>query len=192
MQERGFTLVETMVVVLLLGVLLAMGAPTLEAYKRESAILGSGRIFKGEFLRVRSVALKRGANAAIKFDARSDGSTWYSCYVDGDFDGVLSDDIRRGIDERLCGPIRLDVPGAQRVVVGVLPGTKNIPPGTGTIDPADPIKFAYDTISFSPLGTATPGTFYLAGQGLQAAVRVVAGSARVRLFMHRGVRWEER
>ena len=44
---------------------------------------------------------------------------------------------------------------------------------------------------FSPLGTATPGTFYLAGDGAQAAVRVIGGSARVRLMTWRG-RWRAR
>ena len=47
-------------------------------------------------------------------------------------------------------------------------------------------------LSFSPLGTATPGTFYLAGDHAQAAVRVTGGTARVRLMLWRGGRWQER
>jgi hypothetical protein len=47
-------------------------------------------------------------------------------------------------------------------------------------------------LSFSPVGTATPGTFYLAGKYAQAAVRVVAGSARVRMLVCRGGQWVER
>jgi hypothetical protein len=48
-------------------------------------------------------------------------------------------------------------------------------------------------LSFSPLGTATPGTFYLAGEARQAAVRVTPGTARVRLLVwSRGRRWTER
>ena len=47
-------------------------------------------------------------------------------------------------------------------------------------------------LSFSPLGTATPGTFYLAGEGVQGAVRVNPGTARVRLLINRGRRWIER
>ena len=49
-----------------------------------------------------------------------------------------------------------------------------------------------DILSFSPLGTATPGTFYLAGDAGQAAVRVTGGSARVRLMVWRGGAWRER
>jgi hypothetical protein len=47
-------------------------------------------------------------------------------------------------------------------------------------------------LSFSPLGTATPGTFYLAGGHAQAAVRVTPGTSRVRLMVCRGGRWIER
>jgi hypothetical protein len=47
-------------------------------------------------------------------------------------------------------------------------------------------------LSFSPMGTATPGTFYLAGESAQAAVRVTPGTARVRILFCRGRRWVER
>ncbi len=47
-------------------------------------------------------------------------------------------------------------------------------------------------LSFSPMGTATPGTFYLAGSFAQAAVRVTPNSARVRVMFCRGRRWVER
>ena len=66
-----------------------------------------------------------------------------------------------------------------------------IPPDRGTLS-GDPIRFGRsDILSFSPLGTATPGTFYLVGDGAQAAVRVTGGSARVRLMVWRG-NWRER
>ena len=47
-------------------------------------------------------------------------------------------------------------------------------------------------LSCSPMGTATPGTFYLAGESAQAAVRVTPGTARVRILFCRGRRWVER
>ena len=58
--------------------------------------------------------------------------------------------------------------------VGINPGMPAIPPESGRLT-GDPIRFgSSDMLSFSPLGTATPGTFYLAGDGAQAAVRVSA------------------
>ena len=44
-------------------------------------------------------------------------------------------------------------------------------------------------VSFSPLGTGTPGTFYLRTRVSMAAVRVTGGSARVRIMILRGKRW---
>ena len=77
--------------------------------------------------------------------------------------------------------------------MGINPGTPAIPPDKGMLDVKDPIKFgASDMLSFSPLGTATPGTFYLAGEASQAAVRVTPGTARVRMMLCRNGKWIER
>jgi hypothetical protein len=74
--------------------------------------------------------------------------------------------------------------------VGILPGLSAPPPAHGPLDDSDPIRFGRsDMVSFSPLGTATPGTFYLAGGGMQAAVRVTGGTARVRILLWQDGRW---
>ena len=76
--------------------------------------------------------------------------------------------------------------------MAINPGVPAIPPDTGFLS-GDPIQFgSSDLLSFSPIGTATAGTFYLAGEGAQAAVRVTPGSARVRLMICRGKTWVER
>jgi prepilin-type N-terminal cleavage/methylation domain-containing protein len=190
MRDRGFTLVELMVSLLILGTLLAMSAPSFAAWRREAHVLGAARIFKGEFRKAMSMAVRHHANVALRFEKRQ-GQTFVSTYLDGDGDGVRSNDITAGTDRRLAGPTRLTVP-AQGVEVGILPGTPEIPPARGTIDAADPIKFSHDTVSFSPLGTATPGTFYLAGDRLQAAVRVTGTGPRIRFLLLRGTKWVER
>ena len=98
---------------------------------------------------------------------------------------------RPGRDRRIAGPFPL-TSGAPGVRVGFNPGVPAIPPDSGILT-GDPIRFGTsDTLSFSPLGTATPGTFYLAGDSAQAAVRVTGGSARVRLMVWRGGKWIER
>jgi hypothetical protein len=92
---------------------------------------------------------------------------------------------------RISGPLPLDA-AAAGVRVGINAGVRALPPERGMLDPADPIRFSANMLSFSPYGTATPGTFYLAGARLQAAVRVTGGSARVRLMIWRGRAWHER
>ena len=153
--------------------------------------MGAAQAFKGRFREAYSIAIKKNVNTAIRFETVG-GEAFYSLYLDGNHNGVLSADIARGRDRRIEGPLRLDA-GASGVRVGINPKVPAIPPDSGTLDPADPIRFgSSNMLSFSPLGTATPGTFYLAGEHAQAAVRVTPGSARVRILVCRGRKWIER
>jgi prepilin-type N-terminal cleavage/methylation domain-containing protein len=190
-RERGFSLIEVLCVLAGILVMGGVSLPYVRAYAVEAHLMGAGRLFVGEFRRARSVAIRRNTYTAIRFETR-DGIDYYSTYVDGNRNGVLSADIAKGVDARIAGPLRLDgkAPGVR---VGINPGVPAPPPETGLLDPSDPIRFgASNMLSFSPLGTATPGTFYLAGETLQAGVRVTGGSSRVRLMICRGTRWSDR
>jgi hypothetical protein len=176
-------------IVTLLG---GLAVPFLRAYRVEAHLLGAGRNFKGEFLRARSGATSRGVQTAIRFERGPDGLDYFRLYRDGNHNGVTTADINAGLDLPLGPAHRLDG-RAPRVRVGINAGVPAIPPESGLLDPADPIRFGpSNMLSFSPLGTATPGTFYLAGEGIQAAVRVTGGSARVRMMVCRDRQWEER
>jgi hypothetical protein len=191
MNEHGHTVVEMVVVAAIILILASVSIPYLRANSIEAHALGAAREFKGEFRKARSIAAMRNVYTAIRFERLADRD-YYSVYVDGNLNGVRSDDIDAGRDARIAGPFPLagHAPG---VVVGINPGVPAIPPDTGLLDPRDPIRFGRSNmVSFSPLGTATPGTFFLAGEGgMQAAVRVTGGSSRVRLMVWRGA-WQER
>jgi prepilin-type N-terminal cleavage/methylation domain-containing protein len=189
--ERGYSLAEVLVVLGILSMLGLAGLSGLLVFSEEAKLLGVARTFKGSFLRARSIAVKRGVQTAIRFETGEDG-LFYSIYSDGNHNGVLSRDIDRGRDMRLEGPYRLDG-GVSGVRVGIIAGFPAPPPDSGVIDPSDPVRFGRsDMLSFSPLGTATPGTFYLATRQTQAAVRVTGINARVRIMLCRGLRWERR
>ena len=161
------------------------------AHMAESHLLGAGQQFRSQFRLAYSRAVRTGLYTAIRFERQDDGTVWYAVYEDGDGDGVLSADIRSGQDRRLSGPFPLSG-GAPGVRIGFNPGVPAIPPDRGLLS-GDPVRFGVsDILSFSPLGTATPGTFYLAGDGSQAAVRVTGGTARVRLMVCRGGAWRAR
>lgn len=191
MNQSGRSLVEALMVVAILLIFGGVSVPHLRAYAVEAHLLGAGRVFKGEFLKARSVAMRTGAQTAIRFEKRPEGD-YYSTYVDGNHNGVLAVEIASGKDRRIAGPLPLAA-RAPGVRVGINPGVPAPPPDGGFLDPGDPIRFGRSNmLSFSPLGTATPGTFYLAGEGVQAAVRVTPGSARVRLMVCRRTKWVER
>jgi type II secretory pathway pseudopilin PulG len=189
--QGGHSLVEMLAALTVLAALAGLGVPWLRAYQVEARLLGAGRVFKDEFRRARSMAVRSSVNTAIRFEQDADGTWFYGLYADGNGNGVRAADIRTGTDRRVGGRRRLDG-GAPGVRVAIHP---NVPaPDGGTLDTSRPIQFGSAAmLSFSPLGTATPGTFYLAGEVRQAAVRVTPGSARVRLLIwSRGRKWTER
>lgn len=190
MRARGFTIVEAAVSVAIVMVMAAVALPSFRPMFAEAHVLGAGRSFKSQFRLAASIAVRSSVYTAIRFE-RQGGGVFYSVYQDGNDNGVRAADIASGVDRRVAGPFPL-TSGAPGVRIGFNAGVPAVPPDSGTLS-GDPIRFGpSDTLSFSPLGTATPGTFYLAGDAAQAAVRVTGGSARVRLMVWRGGKWIER
>jgi prepilin-type N-terminal cleavage/methylation domain-containing protein len=188
MRERGFSFVELLVVLGLILVMAAAALPSFRAMFADSHLLGAGKAFRSQFRLAASQAVRGNVYTAIRFERRGD-QVFYATYKDGNHNGVRSADIRSGRDTLIAGPTPLAVGATVRV--GFLPGVPAIPPESGLLE-GDPVRFGpSDMLSFSPFGTATPGTFYLVGDGAQAAVRVTGGSARVRLMVWRGT-WRER
>lgn len=191
MRETGHSLMELLFAVAMLMALLALGLPGLRAYSSEAHILGAAEVFKQEFRKARSSATTTNRQTAIRFEETASGPC-VSVYQDGNNNGVLRFDIERGIDRRVSGPRRLDS-GAASVRIAIHPGTPAPPPENGLLDTRDPIRFGRaEMVSFTPLGGATPGTFYLAGAGVQAAIRVTGASGRIRLLIYRTGKWRER
>ena len=184
--QRGYSLLEMVVA---LGILLVLGSvalPNINGYRQEAALLGAAQNFKAEFMKARSIATKKNTETAIRFEKDAAGQIMYSTYIDGNSNGVVSADIAKGLDIRISGPFRLDA-GQAGVDVGVLP---DAPAPDGGLLGSEPIRFGNSRmVSFSPLGTGTPGTFYLRTRSSMAGVRVTGGSARVRIMILRGKRW---
>ncbi len=188
MRAFGFSLVELLVVVAITMVMAAVALPFFRPMFADAHIVGAAHEFRQQFRLAASMAVRANVYTAIRFE-RGGEQVSYAVYRDGDRDGVRADDIASGRDPRVSGPFPLAT--GPTVRIGILPGVPEIPPERGALS-GDPIRFGRsDILSFSPLGSATPGTFYLAGDGAQAAVRVVGGTARVRLLIWRGS-WKER
>ncbi len=179
---RGVSLVELLIVVAIVGLMVAISIPSLHDISRKRELQASTAELRAIFRNVRARAVARGRNSAVKF--RQIGGVWnYGFFDDGDGDGVLNDDILKGIDP-LAVPYREVFGSSGKVRIG-LPGVtiwdsehkERLAPG------ASPVRFNRSTIcSLSPLGRATPGSIYLTDGVRGSAVVIVYGaSGRVRL-----------
>lgn len=187
--EAGFTLMEALMALVIVVVMAGVALPNISGYRQESALLGVARNFRSSFMKARSIAIMKNTQTAIRFETTPSGKTLYSTYIDGNSNGVLAADINSGIDSRIDGPYSLDA-GPGPVEVGILPGA--VSPDGGPLG-SEPIRFGNARmVSFSPVGTGTPGTFYLRTRSSMAGVRVTGGSARVRIMILRGKRWFDR
>ena len=72
--SRGFTLIELMTVVVMIGILLALGIPTISAQMRDRRTNQAAHEVALLYRQARSVAMGRGAAVLVRFDATSRGA----------------------------------------------------------------------------------------------------------------------
>jgi hypothetical protein len=165
----------------LTAVVAAVAIPSMHLSREHDQARAAARFVAARLQTVRLEALRRNTVVAMRFDPADEGR--FGIYVDGDGDGVLQRDIDRGIDFALQPVARLSDYFAVvsfRIATNV-PG----PDGSGPlVAGSDPIRLgATNLMSFSPLGSATSGTVYLAGRGgPQMAIRVLGATGRMRVL----------
>ena len=188
------TLVDSIVSLGVVAVLASLAVPFLVAAREESQVMAAARYLAAQAMLARSRAVQYGARVGLRFEQEAGGYR-YAAYVDGDDDGIRTADVASGVDRPLGPPRRLrEAYPAVRFELD-----SSLPPVTGTSRGganADPIRFGSgDTLSFSPVGTATSGSLYLRGRsGLQCVLRVLGTTGRIRtLCYHPGDgEWKER
>jgi hypothetical protein len=134
-------------------------------------------------------AVMRSSPVAIQFSQTAAGYR-YSVYRDGNGNGVLTSDIRSGIDSPVgaAESLRDHFKG---IDFGALPGLPAIDPG-GTPPGDDPIRLgAGSLLTFTAHGSSSTGTIYIRGREAQYAIRVFGdtGKSRILKFHHRTRRW---
>jgi prepilin-type N-terminal cleavage/methylation domain-containing protein len=190
MRANGYTLVELLVVLAIAAGAALIAAPTFSNLSSAMSIRSAAAEVHRNLIRCRAAAIACRANVALRYELR-DGKPFFVLYRDGNANGVLANDIRRGVDRRLGVPIPW-TRGDTRP--GFLVGT-TIPdpsdPAHALPESTDPIRFnRSDMCSFSPLGESTPGSIYLTdGRSRMAVVRVWGVTGRVRtLYFRKGDR----
>lgn len=189
----GYSVVELLVVTALVAVVIAAGVPVLADAADAADATAAARHVSGMIARARFEAARRNRSVALRFAADDRGEPALVLVVDGDGDGVGTEDIAAGIDVALGPPDRLSAHfrGARFAVAAEVPAID----GAGVLTPRDPpIRFgASQQVSISPIGTATSGTAYIASRrGVQYAVRVagVTGRVRVLRYVPGSARWQ--
>lgn len=190
---RGFTLLETLVVVAIAGTMAAVALPSLLAGVEEFRVASAARYLAGRLQDARLQAVRRSAAVAVRFQSDVSGIR-YASFVDGNHNGVRTPDIAAGVDRRLTDEERLGDQFAG-VTFGIVDGVPLV--GATSVDVADrsPLQVGRaGIVTFSPSGSATSGTLYVRGRGRsQYAVRIlgVTGRTRVLRFDVSARRWPD-
>lgn len=178
---RGAALVDLVFSCSFVGVVAAIAIPTVHATRDRDATRVAAQYLATRIQVVRLEALKRNTTVSLRFDPIELGRV--GVYVDGNGDGVLQRDIDAGTDYPLAPDIRL-ADHFSSVAFRIANDVPD-PDGNQTLAAgSDPIRLgASNFLSFSPLGSATSGTVYLAGQaGTQVCVRVLGSTGRLRVL----------
>lgn len=183
-RERAFSLAETLTVVAIVGLIVAVSVPGFSALRRRAALRSASAQLRTIFHEARSRAIARGEHCGLKF--LRIGAEWhFAIYDDGDGDGVRNDDIKSGKD-RMVEPPRVVLPESRAVTIGLTSDSIRDPDGDPLPPTKSPVAFNASTIcSFSPIGQSTPGTIYLTDRaGDLFAVRVYGATARIRVLRY--------
>ena len=116
-----------------------------------------------------------------------------SLYMDGNYNGIRLAEIQRGIDYSFRGSFPLNRASGD-IQPAILNSTiPEIPPRTGFLEEADPIKFGRSNIiSFSPKGDSSTGSLYLACRSQQQMYSIVlyGPTARIKVWKLSNGKWQ--
>lgn len=102
--EKGFTLIEVAVIMILIVILVAISYPGMTTYIRSFNYSNDMRIIVSDLNRARSKAIQTGAHTAVSFVPNNvaGGRASYTTFVDNGVGGGTADDgIRNGTEEIL-------------------------------------------------------------------------------------------
>lgn len=179
--RAGFTFVEVLAVMVVIATLAGALIPETLGAVRHARARAAARYVAGRVALARMQAVRRSAAVALRFE-RDDRGYVIASFVDGNRNGVRSQDIQRGLDRPIESPVRLveQFPGVDFATGGDVTG--------------DPIRLGGTLLTLTPLGTATAGTLYVRGSdGSQYAIRVTGATGRARLeqYDHERRTWAE-
>ena len=178
-QGKGFTVVELMVVVAILGVLMAVAIPNILAGLAGIGLQSAAGDFSELVRKARAKAIREKRSVAIAFDLSSPGKK-----SDGRF--IFDADCARKKNFPESGHIGSQYPG------GVHFGFGNANKGassTGVI-PKTPVTFQSNHIVFNSMGLSNAGYVYLANNKGQAIAVGLNSTGVIMLKKWGGTGWK--
>ena len=188
-RSAGFSLVDVLAAIMLLAILTAMSVPPLVATLDDLRALAAARSLAARLQQARMEAVSRTADVAVRFERDALGY-WYAVYLDGNRNGVLTRDIRAGVDRELDRPRRVSE-GFSGAELAALPGLPPVDPATPPPGD-DPVHLGPGGLAtFTPRGTSTPGSLYVRSARAQYVVRIFGDTGKIRILKYdpRGPRW---
>lgn len=192
-KKNGYTLLELLVVLAILLFVFAAGIPAFAELNGQMTIRAASTMVASIFQEARMRALFTRCEVGVKWTSQG-GDVVLAVYQDGNGNGVLSEDIRKGVDKLLRPPVSMRGRFG-KVTFSFIPGFTGPDPSGGRIgDLDDPIRFGRsDICSFSPAGSCTPGSVYLSDRrGRQEVVRLHPLMSRIQVLEYRAGKktWE--
>ncbi len=190
---RGFTFLELLAALAILALVLLVGIPALAGITSQMTIRSASNTVATVFQEARMRALFTRCDVGVKWTSGG-GDLVLATYQDGNDDGVRTEDIARGVDKLVRGPVSMRARFG-KISFSFIPGFTGPDPSGGAIGNLDdPIRLGRsDIASFSPQGTCTPGSIYISDRhGRQEVVRLHPIMSRIQVLEYRaGTRtWE--
>ena len=187
--QKGYSLIELVVAAAIVAVLFLSATGAVESARRRSALLAAVSEVRTAVMHVRTLAIARNRNVAIRFTEESPGRWAWTVYEDGDGDGVRNDDIQKNVDRRISPTRRIAYTPAR---IGVpddpVPDPLNAP---AKLQSRPPVRYGASRLcSFNRHGEVTNGSLVLT-DGINAAiVRTWGTTGRVAVLRWNGTVWK--
>ncbi|HET9794175.1 MAG TPA: GspH/FimT family protein [Thermoanaerobaculia bacterium] len=141
--NRGFTIIELIVVVAIVGIVLAIALPYFGVISRRAHLDAAARAVQMDLLKARVAALRRGSDVGVEVSTDVSKDSYHSAivYIDANANGVLDS------GETILA--RSPLPPSDANLVYRIAALNSVAPGTS----AQTFSFV-----FSPLGNATTGS----------------------------------